>query len=668
MSAFKTRRAKLLPIIVLLSVLLVWQPWVGVEPAFRGVKMDSDLAGGTQMIFELQASRVTVQITSDNLDNIADEITSALETKLGATASLVNYEAASSQATFEVYGYLTEPVLQKALGKFGEVVSISPYLEDNELAQAISHLRSRIDPYDVTGVKIRSFGQNLIVFEAANLDLTRASNMLGKQGKLEIMIDNKVVIGNDDVKNVSEAVSLTNAAYVPLILTDNATEALRQATSGKVNHAFVVYMDRPADAILVFDNAIMSNAGEIAYDSSARSFFVTYEAVFESSVFHISVSAVPSIGGQLPSESSAFLSSQKSDKTRVILLGSLEDFSPDVVGEILINYEIVTVPRRDGETTIDWIFRACGVQSAPTISQTMSAGGVTSDLLFPLIDRTTALSLQKAQSFQKAIQYSLSSPISLESETSVEPGFGAAFKSQALMAVGLAFLWSFFLLFAAFSRAKAVLTILVFALVDAALTLLSISIFSLSFGLAAIAGLLFVVFAGLSQHTIITNEMLKGVQPQEKASVGWRTSRALKISYLATFTALAVSALVAFLGFGPIRTFAIVAAVGSVIAMLLTRPVFAGIMESVLSGKPKLSVPAPAAKQEQKSQPLPVAKPQPAPVAKPEPKQQQVPAPVVKPEPKPQPAPTPTPAPEPKPEEKQQPAQEPVSNPEQEKQ
>jgi len=660
MSAFKTRRAKLLPIIVLLSILLVWQPWVGIEPAFRGVKMDSDFAGGTQMVFELQASRVTVQITSENLENVTDEIASALETSLGTSTRLVSYETANRQGTFEVYGYLTEPVVQKALEGLGEVVSITPYLEDNELAQVVLSLRSRIDPYDVMGVKIRPLGQNLMVFEAANVDLTRAIDLLSRQGKLEIIVDNQVIIGNEAIQSISDAVSLTNVAYAPLILTENATETLRQAVSGKVNHALVVYMDRPANAILVFDNRIMNGSEEIAYDESTESFFVTYEATFESSVFHISVSAVPSIEGQFSPASSAFLANQKSEKTRVILLGSLEDFSQDVIGEILINYEIVTVPRRDGETTIDWIFRACGVQSAPTISQTMSAGAVTSDLLFPLIGRTSSLSLQKAQNFQKALLYNLNCPISLESETSIEPSFGASFKSQALIAIGLAFLWSFFLLFAAFSRIKVALSILVFVVVDAALTILGISIFSLSFGLAAIAGLLFVVLSGLSQHIIITNEMLKGVQPQEKATVGWRTSRALKISYLATFAAIVVSALTAFLGFGPIRTFAIVAAVGSVIAMLLTRPVFARIMESVLSGKPKMSAPAPALKQEYKPPSVPPIMP------KPEPKQQQIAVPVAKPEPKPQPAPTPVP--ELKPEEKQQPTTESGTKPEQEQQ
>ena len=209
---------------------------------------------------------------------------------------------------------------------------------------------------------------------------------------------------------------------------------------------------------------------------------------------------------------------------------------------------------------------------------------------------------RKAQSFQKAITKSLKFPITFEYETTVAPSFGAGFKNEIMTAGGVALLWTVALLYAAFSRVRVVLAILGFALVDAILTLGAMSVFSLTFGLPAMAGLLFVVFAGLNQHIIITNELLKGVQPQEKASVGWRTSRALSIAYLATFTVILVSALMAFLGFGPIRIFAIVTAVGMVIAMLLTRPVFARVIESVLTRSPKMAVPGSVAKPEQNKQ------------------------------------------------------------------
>ena len=602
MSALKTRRAKLLPLVVVISLLLIWQPWAGIEPRVRGVKIGLDIAGGSQTVFDLQASRVTVQVTSENRENLMNDLLAAFETNLEASARLVSYDSVSGQAVFDVDRYLTKPIAQKALLSLGSVVSAERYLEDGEIETAISLLKARIDPYDVLGTQIRSFGKNSIIFEASGIDPIRVRDMLGKQGKFEVIIDNQIVLGNDDVTSVTNAIAVGSVAYAPVNLTKSGTEMLKLASSGKANQAIVIYLDRPSDAILIFDNGIMKNSTDVSYDAKSKTFYVSRETSFASYVFHISVSAMPVVNGDITQVYKDYLHAQTSEKARVILLGSQADFSVEVIREISANYNINTVPRRDGESVDDWIFRACGVQSAPEITETMAAGGVSSDLSFPFVEKSGTLSLQKAQSFQKAITKSLKFPITFEYETTVAPSFGAGFKNEIMTAGGVALLWTVALLYATFSRVRVILSILGFALVDAILTLGAMSVFSLTFGLPAMAGLMFVVFAGLSQHIIITNELLKGVQPQEKASVGWRTSRALSIAYLATFTVILVSALMAFLGFGPIRIFAIVTAVGMVIAMLLTRPVFGRVIESVLTRSPKMAVPESVAKPEQNKQ------------------------------------------------------------------
>ncbi|MFH1820818.1 MAG: hypothetical protein ABH852_00025 [Methanobacteriota archaeon] len=585
-----------------MAVLLVWQPWVGIEPSFRGIKMGADIAGGSQMVFELEASRVTVQVNSEDRENLINDMLTALEINLETSTQLVSYESTSGQAVFDVGRYLTKPIVQKALEDLGTVVSVETHLEDSDMTQAISSLKVRIDPYDVAGTQIRSFDKNSIIFEASGMAPSRVRDMLGKQGKFEVIIDNQIVLGNEEIESVTNAIAVESAAYAPINLTKSGTEMLKLASSGKANHAIVVYLDRPSDAILVFDNDIMKNTNELSYYGRAKKFYVSRETSFASYFFYISVSAVPVIDGSISQASQDYLSNQVSDKAKVVLLGTQTDFSSEVVQEISANYKINTVPRRDGERVDDWVLRACGVQSAPLITQTMAAGGVTSDLSFPFVEKSSTLSLSKAQSFQKAILNSLNFPISFEYETSIAPSFGTGFKNEIMVAGGVVVLWAFAMMYLAFSRIKVVLTILVFALVDAILTLGAISVFSLTFGLPAIAGLLLVVLAGLNQHIIITNELLKGVQPQEKASVGWRTSRALSISYLATFTTILVSALIAFLGFGPIRIFAIVAAVGMLIAMFLTRPVFAKVIESALTGSPRIAFPFSVAKPQQNKQ------------------------------------------------------------------
>ncbi|MGQ9787998.1 MAG: hypothetical protein ACUVQM_01590 [Candidatus Hadarchaeaceae archaeon] len=600
MSAFKSRRAKLLLVVLLLSILILWQPWSGFEPRLRGVKMGADFAGSTQMVFELQSHRVTLQVDTSG-ENLMGYIIASLKSVLGVEAQLISYDSSSGKAVFFVNGRLTEPTLQKAVGDVATVVDVEAYLEKNEMEQAILRLRSRIDPYGLLDVHLRSYGKSSIIFEASGIDPNRARDTLGTQGKLEMFLDNKLVLGNGEIEGLAAPVSVEALAYVPISLTTVGTEMLKRACSGKADHHIVIYLDRPYDAILVFDNYIMEEASRLFYDEHSREFYVARETGLAVSTYYISVSAVPVLRGDISDEIKSYLLEHVSDKARIILLGSEGDFSTELLGLLSSHYGIETIPRRDGESVDEWVLRACGVQSAPVVTQTMAAGGVSGELTIPFVGRTQALALIKAQIFQRALAYRLDFPISFTQESSLSPAFGPSFRLELMFTISLTIFLVFVFIYFTFSRVKVALAIIAFLFVDALLTLAAISVFSLPLGLPAVSGLLLVVLSGLNQHVIITNELRKGIQPQEKVSVGWRTSRALSISYLASFVILLFSILIALLGFGPFRIFAIVAAAGMVIAIILTRPVFARVMESILSERPKIILPN-SVKTEQKQQ------------------------------------------------------------------
>lgn len=600
MSAFKTRRAKLLPVFLVLSILILWQPWSGIEPALRGIKTGPDFAGGYRMVLELQSFRVTLQPTASG-ENVADDIAAAIETGLGAEAKLVSYDPSTGRMIFDVAGSLTDPMLQKALGDLATVVDISAHVEKGDLEKSISSLRSRVDPYELLEVRLRSFGDSSVIFESSEIDPNRARDLLGAQGRLEMFIDNQLVLSNSEVSGLMAPVAAEGVAYVPVSLTTSGTALLKQACSGKASHPIVIYLDRPSDAIIVFDNSLLKGAARLFYDENAREFYVTRETGLAVSTYYISVLAVPVSGEGISQEVKAHLLELISEKARVVLLGSSADYPSELIQWLSTYYRITTVPRREGESVDDWVLRACGVQSAPLITQTMAAGGVTGELTIPILGKTQAQALVKAQNFQRAVAHRLDFPIIFTQEVSLPPAFGSNIKESLLIAAGVALLLALALLYFAFSRVRVALVIIAFMFVDAVLTLAGISVLSLPLGLSTVSGLLFVVLSGLSQHVIITNELLKGVQTQEKVSIGWRSSRALSISYLASLTVILISISIALLGFGSIRVFAITTAAGMIIAVLLTRPVFARMMESVLSWTPQRTPPE-SAKPEQKQQ------------------------------------------------------------------
>ncbi len=585
MSAFNTRRGKLLLLAILISLLLLWQPWGGLEPQLRGIKFDEDILESSRMVFDLSSSRIEIQTIPGSQENLVNSLLLALQMNLGADAHFLSYDPASRDAVFHVSRYLTMPLVQEAIVGLGTVKAVEIYVMDNIRESAVYSLKTRVDPYDLLDLNLRSFGKNSIIFEGVSIDSNSFRDLLGKQGKLEVIIDNELVLTNNQVSSTDPAVALEGAAYVPITLTTEGAEFLRTAVSGKTNRTIIIHLDRPSDAIIVFDNEVLKNDSEVNYDEASRAFYVSRQMGFVRSSFYLSVSAVPITLSNIPRSTLNYIDNQISSKTRVILLGAQTDFSTDVIQEISNKYRITPIPRREGEMVDEWIFRACGVESTPVVSQTMAAGGVTGGLTLPFIERDAQASIQKAQNFQKTITNSVAIPINIAYETTVGPSFGEGFAREIVIAGGFALLWMAALLYIAYSRFKIVLTIIAFVIIDAFLTLGATSALSLPFGMPALAGILFVIAIGINQYLIISNEMMKGIQPQEKVSVGWRASRALSMVYISIFAMVAVTTLMGALGFASIRMFSIVAAVGILLAMILTRPVFAKVIDSVLAGR-----------------------------------------------------------------------------------
>ncbi len=583
MSAFKSRRAKLLLLVVLVSVLLIWRPWGGLEPKLRGIKLGPDIVGGSRTILGLEGTRIMIQATAGDDENLLNNLLTALETNLETNVMFVDYDPNSGGMVFDVNRFLTLPVTQRAIEGLGTVLEINQYVAKNTVESTILSLGTRIDPYEILDTQFSGFGKTSIVFESYGLSPEYVEDLLAVQGKLEIVIDNQVVLGNDDVEIVGTATSVGDAAYVPVALTKSGVELLKSATNGKVNHAIVIYLDRPFDSILVFDNRIMQDALELSYSEKSKAFQVTYEQALNRVGYFIAVNAVPINRESVPRATLDYLEEQVSAKTKIILLGAQTDFSAEVIQDISAKYKITFSPKRNGESVDGWILRVCGVESTPIISQIMAAGGVSNELTFPFIERTRTAAFLKAQNFQKAISTKLAVPISFEYETTFGPRFGGEFVREALVASGVSVILAMALIYLSFKRFRIAISFLSFAFVDAIITSGIISLYGLSLGLPELAGLLFVVLTGFNQNLIVTSEMLKGVKPQEKVSVGWRASRAMSVVYIAILTTICVAALTIFLGFGAIRTFAMVAASGLIIAMLLTRPVFSLVIESILT-------------------------------------------------------------------------------------
>ena len=576
MSAFKGWRVRLLVLAVLVSVMLVWEPWRGLAPQPRGLKLGVDIAGGSRVTLEMEVSHVTIDIPADNLDAAWAAIRSLLTEKLNTTVNLVEENWAKKQMVIEVGKSVTGPFVQNIIGGAGVVADVKKAVTASTQNDATSKLQARVDPYGMLGVRLRTLGDNSILFEATGLD-NRTRELLTKQGRLEMFIDNELVLTGDDIESFDVAMPGTKyVAQIPIRFTRAGAEKFAIAASGKANRPITIYLDRPSDAILIFDDEIKPTG--LVYDNYARMFHTTEGQV----TYTLLVSAVGTSKENLSAETLEYLEAQSGVKLRVLLLGTTEDFSPTVIQGIR-EYKIENIPRLSGESVDGWILRACGLISFSPLSPGLAEGIVSEELAIPIVDEAGA-AYQKAKDYQAILSNRLPAEMSIVSETGMGARLGAGFMREALLAGTIALAGVVLLAYFRYRRWKICLAIAGFTLCEATITLGVMSAFRLTVNLPELCGLLVVVFTGLNHQLIVTDEMLRGRPPEAKVSLGWRVSRVLALVYTSIFVMLAAMVAIGLLGFGALRGLAVVAIAGTIPALLLTRPIYARVIDAILTG------------------------------------------------------------------------------------
>ncbi len=499
MSLFKERRVKFLALAVLVSVMIIWKPWAGLEPRARGLTFGVDTAGGIRGVLLLE-----------------------------------NYAALGAQ--------------------------------DN----TISKLQARIDPYSLFGTRFRALGDNYILFETTQLD-DRTRELLTKQGRLELYIANELVLTDDDIASFYTPSSVaTGYSSIPLAYTSAGAKTLETAGEGKLGLPGVIYLDRPSDAIMIFENGILSKLSKLTYDNAAQAFTCTAEDAYTGGEVYYTL-LVPAIESSAEDFSQALenLANQAEAKPRVLLLGNTEDFT-DIIENISENFEIESIPQLSGESEDKWIKRACGI-----ISDFPVAGGPWSSRI------VVEASLQDARNLYAILSNKSPTELSIVSESEIEARLGTRFGVEIIIAAVIALDVLFMFIYHRYGHLKICLAFVGFTLCELLITLGGASVLGLTLGLPELAGLLLVIGTGINHQLTTTDAVLPGGK-LETAGAGWRVSQTLPLIYASLFVTLAAVAPIAALGFGALRGFAAIAITGIILTLLFTRPTYGKVIDAIL--------------------------------------------------------------------------------------
>ncbi|MEM2874985.1 MAG: MMPL family transporter [Candidatus Hadarchaeales archaeon] len=596
MSLFRKRSVALLILLVLLSALAVWSPWKPVDqnardaigwPAdyTRGLRFGVDIIGGSRITLELKVSRATFLVTAANPENVWwQDIVPRIEDNLYVNVRTISLDPASGTAVAEIGRNVTENLLESIVGELADVVAIERTATEETVNDVVSVLTARVDPYGTLGTSFTPLGANLVLFEVAGLPIEQAKALLGKPGKLEVFMDENLLLRGGDIVSVGTPYRSTqrqNSVELPFRLNDEGAARFSAAAAGKANYPTVIYVDRPADSILLFDESLLLTLHELEYDEEGMKFRGSTGGGIP---YPILVTAVKSPKDSLSGDAADFLLSQVGLKSRVILLG---DFSRSVVENLENAYSVVSIPRNSGESVKSWIERACGLKSvvviSPELASDLQQGKMVRDLTITITRETLDEAMQEAKNLKIVLSERLPVEVEYVSETSIEPRLGSQFLREALYAGIFSLIGVFVLVFVWYRRLLLSSAVMITMLSELIITLGAASVLNWSIGLPELGALVIVIGTGVDHQIIITNELLRGGLPQAGApGLGWRISRAFSVIFAAAATTAAAMMMLAILGFGAMRGFALITITGTLIAVLITRPAFANIASAVI--------------------------------------------------------------------------------------
>jgi preprotein translocase subunit SecD len=586
MSLFKEKRILLLAGICLLAVVLLVTP---------GIRYGIDIAGGSRIVLELEASQATIQlvtpIVGDNLEP-AGEIIKLIEDNLLTSVRLVGLDKTGYIATFEIGQPVSSDIITSIIDNKGQVISLEDKISDKTREDVTNSLQTRVDPAGLLGVQSRPMGANLVLFEVPAMTPTEAKALLGRTGYIEAYIENTLVFSGGDLVDVEKPVlnlEKTNTYVIRLTISQEAANNFANASSGKAGYPLVLYIDRPSDAVLLFDEQMLGGLSNITYDNTKQMFHVPYTETLGYYLFD--VTSVPISRDNLSESTRETLQALQIYRTRAILLGSVNNFSENVVAEIksIFTENNVKFRERDKEkdkSDTEWIMHACGWISALRIGEGIAGKPETRPTIEITRETSGEEAYKEADTLQRVLAQRLSIRVSFVGESSIPARLGSEFAFDILKAAIAAVIAVGVLVYLRYRRPLIVGAIMLTMGSEVLVTIGIASGLRQTIGLAEIAAVLAVIGTGVEQQLIITDEVLRRGLPKagpRPMSLSGRIGKAFAVIFAAAATTIAALATLFFVGYGAMKGFAIVMIIGILAAILVTRPAYGSIVSAIVS-------------------------------------------------------------------------------------
>lgn len=621
MPGFRNKRIALLVIAVLVSGLFIAAPWKGPQPegapmpkTVKGPNWGIDITGGSRILLQLQATQATIVLPETSIE-YARNIRNRFRENLESPVSLILKENVerTGRVTIEIGKYISENIIKSYLKEGEEIVGYEKGTISEDTQEKVkTSLNNRVDPYGTLGAQFKPLGaKNQYLQFEVSLDLEKAKKLLGREGLPEILVENHKVVWSEHIRNVSKSFQSPGTGQerqwgVSFNLTEEGRERFATYTEGKAGYPGVIYLDRPADSVILFPENLVeilkneaSTAGLQELDYSEKNHKFRYKtretSLGEGKWFYLQVPSVKIENQKLSFGSENYISSLigNEDINQAILMGNPEYLSDNLIqnDNLVLNGTAIALEnttRMSGESHISWLNRVCGLKSWPILQPSVTGenlmeggrGGLR------ITTGTGDAAEEEAEDLRIILSQRLPVKVAHISETEMGGRLSEGFLNEARNAGIVAFIIVGILVYAFYERFKIAIPLLLTMGCEVIITLGAVSTVPdglMSIGLPGIGGLIAVIGTGVDHQIIIADEILgEKFSESKRLPIDRRTGRAFSIIFAAAATTIAAMIALATFGFGAMRGFAIVTLFGVLISVLITRPAYARIIGTLL--------------------------------------------------------------------------------------
>jgi len=500
-------------------------------------------------------------------------------------------------------------------------IALEKPVSSDEINQTASVISRRLDWSGSKDAKVTPSGNQYISAQLAESDpaeINKIKETLLKQGKFEAVLDGEILFSGEDIKSIFkdpsrgyglQEIDKQNDVFqwtLPFLLSPEGAQKFAKMTfhkciptgSGTSDSDYdcsrtYFFIDRPIDSIIIMDNELYFEEQDVPIVPELASQFIPIEDILN----QLNTNYYTIDANSLSNEEITSLKEDYNTYKKAIVSPAISDSVKDKLEEI--GYRVVVKEKSD---TQPWIWDATGLKSIVSITPgiaNMDVPTIDSPRFATFSQLTITGNANGEENSKKRLDDllvilesgSLPIPIESISTESISPYLGKDFLNYSLLIGIVAILLVSIVLFIRYRYLKLALPIILTASSEIIILLGLLAFINFRLDLAAVAGILATIGTCADSSIIIVDELLKGkahhkeiIEGHTQESLKSKIKHAFFIVFASASTVIATMLPIVIMGGGISKLigFAVTILLGTLIGILIARPVYSQIARRIL--------------------------------------------------------------------------------------